>query len=153
MTMTKMDWNEIPQRREEPDFDNLLAVLQRQVPGRPTLFEFILNDPLFSRLMPVPEPLDDFSQMRRTIACFYRLGFDHAAVKVPGFSFKDLIVRRMAKSISLNEGAVIRDRQDFDTFPWPDADVAAYDIFDQIAQDLPKGMKLILYSPTGCLRT
>lgn len=149
--MTDIDWMEIPQRRDKPNFNNLLTILRCQVPERPTLFEFILNDQLLSRLVPGPEPSDHTAHMRRTIAGFYRLGFDYAAVQVPGFSFKDSIVRRMAKSVSLNEGAVIHSRQDFDTFPWPDADVASYDIFDQLAQDLPKGMKLIPYSPDGVL--
>lgn len=149
--MPGIDWDEIPQRRDEPDFSNLLAVLQCQAPNRPTLFEFILNDRLLNRLAPGFEASDHIAHMRRSIAGFYRLGFDFAPVQVPGFSFKDSVVRRKAKSVSLNDGAVIRSRQDFDSHPWPEVDGASYDIFDQLAQDLPKGMKLILFSPDGVL--
>ena len=41
-----MNWNEIPQVSGKPNFNNLLSVLRRQVPERPTLFEFFLNERL-----------------------------------------------------------------------------------------------------------
>lgn len=149
--MKVMDWNELPQRQDEPDFGNLLAVLQRQVPNRPTLFEFHLNDRLFGRLAPVPEPVDHVAQMRRVMTTFCRLGYDYAPVQVPGFGFENQVVRAREKTVSLNKGAVIHSRQDFDAFAWPDADAASYDIFDQLAQDLLTGMKLIPYAPYGVL--
>ena len=31
-----MNWNKIPERKDEPNFENLLEVLQREVPDRPT---------------------------------------------------------------------------------------------------------------------
>ena len=34
----------------KPDFGNLLKVLRREVPDRPTLFEFFLNAPLYEKL-------------------------------------------------------------------------------------------------------
>jgi len=34
----------------KPDFENLLKVLRRQVPDRPTLFEFFLNGPFYEKL-------------------------------------------------------------------------------------------------------
>ena len=43
-------WNETPRNSSPPDFDNLLAVLQRRAPKRPTLFEFFLNGRLYERL-------------------------------------------------------------------------------------------------------
>lgn len=33
-----------------PDFENLLKVLRREVPKRPTLFEFFLNGPFYEKL-------------------------------------------------------------------------------------------------------
>ena len=151
MNMTHVDWQEIPKRRDPADFNNLLSVLRCEVPARPTLFEFILNDKLFSRAAPGPEPADLMSGLRRNIAAFYRLGFDHATVQVPGFGFKDTIVRRSAATISLNEGAVIHNRQDFEAFAWPDPETAGYEVLDQIQPDLPRGMKLIPFSPDGVL--
>ena len=37
------DWDAVPRAAHEPDFDNLLAVLRREQPSRPTLFEFFLK--------------------------------------------------------------------------------------------------------------
>lgn len=151
MSNCLLDWQEIPLRRDPADFNNLLSVLQRQAPSRPTLFEFIIDGQLIDLLTPEHNPKDSLGYLRRYIAGFYRLGFDHATVQPPGFSFKDSIVRRSAKTISLNEGAVIHNRQDFDAFEWPQADSADFSIFDQISPEIPKGMKLIPFSPDGVL--
>ncbi|MDX1359731.1 MAG: hypothetical protein R3232_12930, partial [Clostridia bacterium] len=35
----------------KPDFKNLQAVLEGKTPSRPTLFEFFMNDPLYSFLL------------------------------------------------------------------------------------------------------
>jgi hypothetical protein len=35
----------------KPDFDNLLAVLRREKPSRPTLYEFVMNERLYRRLL------------------------------------------------------------------------------------------------------
>jgi len=32
------DWNRLPEHPGQPNFDNLLAVLPREIPSRPTLF-------------------------------------------------------------------------------------------------------------------
>jgi hypothetical protein len=34
----------------KPDFENLLKVLRRETPDRPTLFEFFLNGPFYEKL-------------------------------------------------------------------------------------------------------
>ena len=34
----------------KPDFGNILKVLRREAPDRPTLFEFFLNRPLYEKL-------------------------------------------------------------------------------------------------------
>ena len=62
----------------EPDFTNLLKVLQGGVPDRPTLFEFFLNQPLYEKLAgesmdDVKEPLNRFRVM---IKAFKNAGYD-----------------------------------------------------------------------------
>jgi uroporphyrinogen decarboxylase len=149
MTVTSRLWTQVPQRRDEADFNNLLAVLQREVPSRPTLFEFYLDHRLVSRVATGPKPSDYASWIRRDIAAFHQLGYDYATVQVPGFNFEDQVVRQSAESVSLNEGGVISNRQDFDAFAWPDPDAADYDVLEQAAEALPHGMKLIPFSPGG----
>ncbi len=42
--MTTRDWTQIPEAKDGPDFDNLVAVLEGNAPSRPTLYELFLND-------------------------------------------------------------------------------------------------------------
>ena len=44
----------VPQVGGRPEFDNLLAVLRRGRPARPTVFEFFLNPRLYRRLLGRP---------------------------------------------------------------------------------------------------
>jgi uroporphyrinogen decarboxylase len=146
-----MNWNAIPERKDLPDFDNLLAVLRRKVPDRPTLFEFYFNERIYRRVMPGPAPTDPDAWMRRFIHTFHRLGYDFATILLPGFQFSDPDLRETKETFSMNDGAVIRNRQEFDAFDWPDPDDADYDLLDRLSGDLPKGMKLIPYTPDGVL--
>ncbi len=146
-----MNWNEIPERRDEPNFENLLTVLRREVPSRPTLFEFYFNERIYSRVMPGPIPIDPEAWLRRFILTFHRLGYDFATILLPGFQFSDPDLRETKETFSMNDGAVIRDQKEFDAFDWPDPGEADHDILDRLADDLPEGMKLLPYSPDGVL--
>ena len=146
-----MNWDEIPEREDKPDFNNLLLALQREVPERPTLFEFYFNERLYSRLVPGPTPTNQAALHRRTIKTFHRLGYDFATILLPGFQFTEPDLRETKETFSLNEGAVIRNQKEFDSFEWPDPEEADYDLLNQLSKDLPQGMKLIPYSPDGVL--
>jgi len=150
--MSKIEWDAIPEVRGEPDFTNLLAVLNCQVPKRPTLFEFFLNDRLYSRLATKPPTDDDFAHHQWVIEAFRRVGYDYATVSIPGFSFLDgLVLRPKLSSVSLNVGNIIHTRAELDRYNWLDPNSADFDILDRLADGLPKGMKLIPYSPDGVL--
>jgi hypothetical protein len=73
-------------KRSEPDFDNLLTVLERGVPARGTLFEFILHDRLHRKLAPEcsDDPSDRFVPQRRVVRAFRNAGYDFANVLIPG---------------------------------------------------------------------
>jgi uroporphyrinogen decarboxylase len=146
-----MNWNEIPERKDEPDFDNLLAVLRREVPDRPTLFEFYFNERIYRRVIPGPTPADRAAWLRRFIQTFHRLGYDFATILLPGFQFSDPSLRETKETFSLNQGAVIRNQREFDAFDWQNPDEADYDLLSRVSEDLPSGMKLIPYSPDGVL--
>jgi uroporphyrinogen decarboxylase len=51
----------------------------------------------------------------------------------------------------MNEGSSIRSRADFDAFPWPDPEAAAYPILESLEDILPPGMKVIPFTPDGLL--
>jgi len=149
----KNDWNEIPESRGNPDFNNLLAVLQCKEPSRPTLFEFFLNERLYSRLAPeLDNPTNDLDASRRLMTSFLRAGYDYANVPVPGFSFLNgIVTHRKERSVSQNEGSVLHNRADFKTFRWPDPDQANYGVLDDLGKEMPAGMKLIVFGPDGVL--
>jgi hypothetical protein len=44
-----MNWDQIPENVGEANFDDVLAVLRLEVPSRPILFEFFLNERLYRR--------------------------------------------------------------------------------------------------------
>ena len=146
------DWNQLPEHVGVPDFNNLLAVLRREVPARPTLFEFFLNERLHHRLAPLmdTESEDPYATQRQVMRAYVRVGYDFANVLIPGFDFPS---QRMegTRTISINEGGLIHDRKSFDVYQWPDPKNADYAILDALAADLPKGMKLIGYGPNGVL--
>jgi len=150
-----IDWDEIPQNPGRPDFNNLLAVLQRSHPKRPTLFEFFMNDRIYRRLAPEFNNMTDdpITESLRTITAFYRLGYDYAIQDIPGFSFSlaAKISRKRKETVSQNEASVIHTREDFDNFPWPDPDLANYGVLDHLKEYLQKGMKFVVCGPGGLL--
>ncbi len=143
------EWVNLP--TPKPDFSNLLAVLRREVPARPTLFEFFLNDRLYERLAPMTTlPAGPYRAKRQVLRAYYLAGYDHTNVLIPGFEFptgRDFSTR----TISLSGGGVIWDWPTFEAYPWPDPAAADYAILDALAHALPDGMKLIVYGPNGVL--
>lgn len=146
------DWNQLPPHPGEPNFDNLLAVLRREIPSRPTLFEFFLNDRLHERLAPLSEAeaSQPYAGQRQVLRAYCRAGYDFSNVLVPGFNFPS--ERKQEKrTVSINEGGLIHDRASFEHYHWPDPAAADYAMLDSLAADLPAGMKLIVYGPNGVL--
>jgi len=136
----------------QPNFDNLLRVLDRKAPERPTLFEFFLNGPLYDQLagFTLPEQPEEMLYFRRIVHAFWHAGYDYATVGGSNFSFPAGEHHR-DKSISLNEGSVITDRASFNAYAWQDPDAFSYDHLDKLARELPPGMKLIVPGPGGVL--
>ncbi|MBE0698402.1 MAG: hypothetical protein IH586_15915 [Anaerolineaceae bacterium] len=149
-----MDWNDVPQTNREPDFKNLLAVLNRQIPTRPTLFEFFLNDPLYERLAPGFADCagDPQARIEAIIRANYRVGYDFTNILIPNFSFTNhLVMRKRDRSVSMDEGSVLHTRAEFDSITWPDPDQADYEILTRVKGALPEGMQFIVYGPGGVL--
>jgi uroporphyrinogen decarboxylase len=138
--------------RPTPDFNQLLKVLAKRAPDRPTLFEFFMNDSLYARLGGRPavgtdRPLEWFDMYARV---FRQGGYDYVNTLVPGFEFL-AGERHTAATLSLNEGAVIHDRASFDRYPWPDPETGCSGYFERIAKRVPEGMKVIAWGPGGVL--
>ena len=142
--------------KAEPEFENLLRVLRREKPSRPTLFEFFLNESLHRRAAPglsvpvrgTPGAAQDDLRLR-TLA-FRNLGYDYSTVGVPGFGFPHGDQERK-QTISQNDGVMITDRKSFDAYAWPDPDQADYAALETLGRELPRGMKLVVFGPCGVL--
>jgi uroporphyrinogen decarboxylase len=146
------DWNQTPRSGGDPDFENLLCVLRKEKPARPTLFEFFLNGPLYRRLAGPLDPSwpQDLATTLRDIHAFRNAGYDYARYQPPGFYF-ECGERDSRETVSLNAGALIHDRVSFDAYPWPDPDGAHYSPLDELLPYLPVGMKLVVSGPGGVL--
>ena len=150
-----MDQWPFPTTRQ-PDFNNLLAVLRRERPSRPTLFEFSLHGVLCQRLC------DPGSEERLkaeglpewwaalVMSAQRNAGYDTTVVAGSTFAFPRG-ERRHGASVSLNEGTVITTREDFERLTWPDPDAADASGLDRLAAKLPAGMKLVVWGPGGVL--
>ncbi len=136
----------------KPCFDNLLKILSRRRPDRPTLYELFLNDTLYSRfgghaLTGSTDPLTRFSTIAAAMAA---IGYDYAPNTANDFRFPVPDFHSL-KTISLNEGSAITDRASFSAYPWPDPDAFDYSVLDRVAATLPDGMKIIILGPCGVL--
>ncbi|MBC8059973.1 MAG: hypothetical protein H7Y18_04835 [Clostridiaceae bacterium] len=128
-----------------PNFTNLLKVLKHEVPSRPTLFEFFMNERLYKKLVSndIYSMSDKLAHYRVLIHAFKNAGYDYATVLVSDFKFPKG-ARHEGKSISQNEGALITDRESFEKYVWPDANAFDYSALSEIKNELPEGMKLIV---------
>jgi uroporphyrinogen decarboxylase len=141
--------------KREADFGQLLKVLRRQKPDRPTLFEFFLNGPFYEKLSGKSLGVQDkdwlWGAYNPIITEAFRVaGYDYVTVLGSSMKFQTGEIERKA-TYSLNAGSVITDRQSFELYKWPDPDSLDYTDLERAKKMLPAGMKLIVYGPCGVL--
>ncbi|MBN1481121.1 hypothetical protein EH223_01530 [candidate division KSB1 bacterium] len=147
----------IADARRKPDFSNLLAILQRRVPLRPTCFEFTINNTIYRHVTgkSVPQDGDGLGWSRYLVEAFAKLGYDFAVVG--GWHLNALVFplgeKHTVKSKSLNDGVMITDRASFEKYAWPDLDVSRLQPLALMANELPDGMKIICCGYEGILET
>ena len=138
----------------QPDFSQLLTVLERKRPDRPVLFEFYMNDNVYDAVVDtseIPPGDEDFRQRMKMTLAFHHLGYDYATI-LPGkhLFFPELREHHgQQRTYSLNEGSHIDSWEAFEKYPWPDYSIQDYRYLEQVAAHLPEGMKLIPYGPGG----
>lgn len=150
--------SEIIYRRDpkfEPDFNCILKVLKGEIPSRPTLFEFALNDRIIGELCGIQDKNypDRVAQFVKTIHAFANAGYDYATIsgwRTNTLSFpKGEIAQQETRS--LNQGFIITDRESFEKYSWPDPNIGDYEIYSDLEKELPAGMKLIASGNGGLL--
>ena len=131
----------------KPNFENLLKVLNLEVPDRPTLFELFLN-PELNRQLTGTMPHDEMSGRQNHVDAFVAAGYDYSTMSVPGFCFRRS-ERKREQSVSINDGALIFNDADFDAYVWPEFKREQFDLLKQL--HVPSGMKLVLFTPDGLM--
>jgi uroporphyrinogen decarboxylase len=136
----------------EPDFGNLLAVLARKKPTRPTLYELFLNDKLYAKFagFATAKPAGSVERWRMISSAMRAAGYDYAPDVANEFRFEKPAWTQK-ESFSLNEPHVVTDRESFRNYAWPDADAFDYSGLDKARDVLPAGMKLVVLGPCGVL--
>lgn len=135
---------------KKPNFNNLLKVLEQKSPDRPTLFEFFLNEKLYQKLAGkiYNNPDNELERISYLITAFKNAGYDYTTASVTGFNFP-AANQHKEETISINDAGLIKDKNSFKKYSWPDPDKADYSILDRVI--LPEGMKLIIHGPMGVL--
>ncbi len=135
-----------------PNFNNILRILNRKTPDRPTLFEMFMNPLVYSHYCKddMPEQNNKFSTLKLQIRGFKNAGYDYATIHGSDLKFLP-DTSNSEESISLNEKALITDRETFNRYDWPDPDVSDYTRLTVLAKELPSGMKFIVMGPGGVL--
>ncbi|MGN1073659.1 MAG: uroporphyrinogen decarboxylase family protein [Eubacteriales bacterium] len=137
--------------KREPDFNNILQVLQGKKPSRPTLFEFFMNMDVYRLVAGDPPSGDDPVQMIAYLArAFAACGYDYVTTGGSDLLFPTGDTERK-ETKSLNAHACIENREDFERYPWPDPDKADYSRLEKVAPYLPGNMKIMASSPDGLL--
>lgn len=137
-----------------PDFKNLAAILERRAPGRPTLFEYFLNERLYTRFsgLETPDSSDLYTTSARLAKAFCAAGYDYVTLSCP-WTFPSSQPESMLASRSLNHPAVIRNRETFERYPWPDFAAMNDEYIDRLTEELPGGMGIVMASSDGILET
>ena len=92
------------------EFNELLKVLRREVPSRPVLFEFYLNERLYRRACGKKYDVSTpYATMQTMVRSFAYYGYDYATVRGSELWFSNG-EEQDGRTISLNAGHCIEDR-------------------------------------------
>lgn len=136
----------------KPDYTQLLKVLNKQVPDRPTLYEFFLNGPLHDVLTnnQFSDADDSETYLRKQIHAFRNAGYDYVTMPGSGFHFPKN-QKEHKDTLSLNDAGTIYDRETYNKYTWPNPEDYGTEYLDKFAKELPEGMKFISQGPMGVL--
>ncbi len=135
----------------EPDFENILRVLRREEPKRPTLFEFFMNNNLYQEATGrIYTGNSDLDHLKYLVDAYSACGYDYTNTQGCNISFNpNKHIKK--ETISLNEGNCIFDRESFEKFQWPEPSKCDYSRLEGIKDYLPGNMKLMVSGPGGVL--
>lgn len=136
----------------KPDFErNTLRILRGEKAERVVLFDFFLNDQYYRKLAGRdPNPADELDYTCLIAEAMANAGYDYVPIAASNFRFYRG-ERAAAKTVSINDGALITDWESFETYPWRNPEDYDYTWMERIKNRLPEGMKLMVYGPDGLM--
>ena len=142
-------------KNRNPDFNRLLKVLKREKTDLPVLFEYFMNNTVYSILtenegLPSEEVLRD---RVKTVLAYKNAGYDYATFLPPEEFVFYLRENEESESVSLNDGAGITTREALESYPWPDPDKVDLSVLERMEPYIPEGMKLVASAPDGVEET
>jgi len=142
-------------RKYEPDFNQLLKVLNRERADRPVLFEYFTNGPLneflAGRVLNNPSNLEE--TVRLIIDAFTNAGYDYVSLPSRYYGAMRFTTAAHAQksTVSQNESFLITDRATFSNYPWPDPELGDFDLINRVSTYLKTNMKFVTPGPGGVL--
>lgn len=138
--------------KRQPDFDgNILKVLKKQAPSRPTLFEFSISEEAEEVLSGyIADKTNTLDKLKTRIKAFYNAGYDFVPLMGSDFVFKRN-QHKNSSSFSLNDFNMITDSKDFEKYIWNNPSDYSYELLENASKLLPDGMKFMIYAPDGTL--
>ncbi|OQB12659.1 MAG: methylcobalamin:coenzyme M methyltransferase [Firmicutes bacterium ADurb.Bin193] len=146
------DVNTFKKMNRKPDFNNVLKVLKKEMPNRPTLFEPFIN-PEVIEVLADEETLKSnggYNYQRAAIGAYKNAGYDYCSVQASSFKFRSGDAHSK-NTISLNDAPLITDRESFEKYVWNNPEDYDYSWLDRLGKELPDGMKFIVKGPSGVL--
>lgn len=138
-------------RKRDCDFSQLEAVLRRERPDRPVLFELLFDYPIYEKMAGRAASDDTpLERLKVVVEAFARYGYDYASSYACDMPFPTG-QQKKAKTVSANDGFVITDWASFEAYRWPDPEGCDYSRLEAIKPYLPDGMKLMAMGPGGVL--
>lgn len=143
------DYQKLTKNRQ-PDFGNILKVLNKQVPNRNTLFEFFLNDDLHMHLTGETSiPTHPLKHKQMVVDAFRIAGYDYCTMEASDFQFPKKADNHGKKSMSVNADVMIYDEKSYSEYAWPNPQDFDYTYLQKL--HLHDGMKFITQGPGGVL--
>ncbi len=135
--------------KRNPDFSQILAILNGGKADRPTLFEFFLNDRLNTEL--AGDSATYTNELVWTMHAFRNAGYDYLTLYPPGeYSFPKKTHCKLG-SVSQNDSNLIYNDASFDFYQWPVAREETFNFLRYFDELLIPGMKIIPCTPGGVL--
>ncbi len=134
-------------KKRQPDFEQFLKILRRQSkPDHLPFYEHLASQAFINRRMGLPpdhKPASPREYWKTYVDFWIGLGFDCVPIEIPPNLFLPAAEHGQGGHASESR-VVIRNREDFQRYPWPAEDnLLPFEGFEIAASFLPPGAKLV----------